>query len=194
MHNRSTAAVALILNAQTISAAAHGRNNTRNDVAVAWVEQAIASGCDPFIRQAPLSSGDHAGEWLLAISKGAALRSDFPGMPADEYFDEVFVILARLGRLCPDANLKPWHGNVLPDDSSPRGVGLRVKLARVALALDLANFYPASGVNAKTGQALEDGNRAFASIDNEILANICAFHSIPVDWVMFGSAEEIQAS
>jgi hypothetical protein len=190
MRNHSTASEALILNGRSMSADARGRKQVRSDVAIAWVEQAIAAGCDPFMRQEPLSSGEQAGEWLLATSKNAAAH---PGRPADEYFDEVFVILARLGRLRHDAELRPWHGNVLPEDSSPRAVALRIKLAREVLGLGEEAFYGACRMNLNAGRALEEGHRAFASIDHETLPLICAQHGIPEDWVMFGMAEEIEA-
>ncbi len=192
MRTHSMAAEAIVLNARSMSAAANGRTKGRSDVAAAWVEQAITAGLDPFMRQEPLSSSEQAGEWLLATSKDAAGRPNSPGTLADEHFDEAFVILAQLGRLRHAAELKPWHGNILPDDSSPRAVALRVKLAREALTLELEDFYRACGVNANAGRALEAGNRAFASIENEMLAVICAHHAIPEDWVMSGSAEDIE--
>ncbi len=193
MRHHSTAAEALILNARSMSANTCGRKRVRSDVAIAWVEQAIAAGCDPLMRQEPLSSGEQAGEWLLATSKNAAAHPHFPGQPADEYFDEVFVILARLGRLRHDAELRPWHGNVLPEDSSPRAVALRIKLAREVLGLGEEAFYGACRLNLNAGRALEEGHRAFASIDHEMLPLICAQHDIPEGWVMSGMAEEIEA-
>jgi hypothetical protein len=192
MRTHSTTAQALILSARSLSAA-RGRKQVRSDVAIAWVEQAIAAGCGPFMRQEPLSSSDQAGEWLLAISKDAATHPYFPGMPTDEHFDEVFVILARLGRLRPDATLRPWHGNVLPEDSSARAVALRIKIAREFIGLGQEAFYGACRMNLNAGRALEEGHRAFASIDNEMLPLICAQHGIPEDWVMFGTAEEIES-
>ena len=140
MRNHSMVAEAIILNAQSKSAA-RPRKNARADVAAAWIEQAIAAGCDPFMRQEPLSSGELAGEWLLATSKESQGHPNHPGTLPDEHFDEVFMILVRLGRVQHDAVLQPWHGNVLPDDSSPRALALRVRLAREALAMDHDVFY-----------------------------------------------------
>ncbi len=193
MRNQSMAAEAIILNVRSMNAASKGKIKGRADVAAAWVEQAITAGGDPFMRQEPLSSGEQAGEWLLVTSKDAAGHPNFPGRLVDEHFDEVFVVLARLGRLRPDAELKPWHGNVLPEDSSCRAVALRVNLAREALALGLDVFYRGCGVNANACRAREAGHRAFASIDNEMLAVICAHNAIPEEWVLYGTAEEIEA-
>jgi hypothetical protein len=192
MRHPSSAAEALILNARSQSHAA-SRRQGRADVAIAWIEQAIAAGCDPVMQQQPISAKDLPGEWLLVSLKQGNMRWGNPGKLASEHFDEAFVILARLGRIHTDAALKPWHGNVLLDDSAPRAVALRVRLVREALGLDHNNFYGACGINLKAGEALEEGNRLFASLDHEILHRICAHHDIPEDWVMFGMADEIEA-
>jgi hypothetical protein len=192
MRHPSSAAEALILNARAHSYAG-SRRQGRADVAIAWIEQAIAAGCDPVMQQHPISAQEHAGEWLLVSAKQRNMRWGNPGKLASEHFDEAFVILARLGRIHNDAVLKPWHGNVLLDDSAPRAVALRIRLAREALALDHNAFYGACAVNLKAGEALEEGNRLFASLDHEILHRICAYHDVPEDWVMFGMADEIEA-
>jgi hypothetical protein len=186
------AAAALILNVRSLSAAAGARKGARSDVASAWVEQAIAGGLDPIMRQQPLNAED-PGEWRLVARK---VEANDPGRPEplpEEHFDEAFMVLARLGRLRPDGELRPWHGAVLPDDSSARALALRVRLAREALSIDPDAFYLACGVNPRAGQALEAGNVAFASFDSPMLPEICARHTIPEDWIMFGTAEEIEA-
>jgi hypothetical protein len=192
MSTHSAAIEATILNIRSKSVATFTRHG-RSDVAIAWVEQAIVAGCDPFMRQEPLESAEDAGEWLLVTSKQGASHPAYPGKLADEHFDEVFVVLARLGRILPDAVLKPWHGNVLPDESTPRAIALRVKLAREALAMDRDAFYPACGANPKAGQALEEGNRVFASPNHDMLHDICVHYAISEEWVMCGLADEIEA-
>lgn len=192
MHSRSQSAEAIILNARCLKNDTGGGENTRSDAAAAWVELAIAARCDPTMRQGALSSGEYAGEWLLTTVKEGANHPGYPGKPAEELFDQIFIILARLGRLRHEAGLQPWHGNVLPDDSSACAVGLRVKLAREALAIDQVGFYRACNINLKAGQALEAGHCAFASFDNGMLLDICARHDIPEGWIMFGTAEDLE--
>jgi hypothetical protein len=192
MRNHSTAAEALILNARSVSAAVCAKKKGRSDVAAAWVEQAINAGLDPIMRQEPLN-GEDAGEWRLVTRKLDADHPRHPGALPVEHIDEVLVVLETLGRLRPDGEFKPWHGSILPDDSSPRAVALRVRLAREALLMDPNAFYRACGANPKAGNALEAGNGSFACIDNPMLADICAQHRIPAQWIMFGDADEIEA-
>ncbi len=158
-----------------------------------WVQAAIAAGCDPRMRQEPLSSDGLAGEWLLVTSKAGHNHPLYPGRLPDELLDEVFIVLARLGRVRPDAELKAWHGNVLPDDSSARALAFRIKLAREALGVDRRHFYGACGVNPKAGEALEAGHVSFASPDHELLHDVCICHNIPEEWLMLGNAEDIEA-
>lgn len=106
--------------------------------------------------------------------------------------DEVFVVLARLGRIVLHTELKAWHGNVLPDDSSARALALRVKLAREALGIKRRDFYGACGINPKVGEALEAGHASFAFPDREILHDVCSYHNIPEEWLMLGNAEDIE--
>jgi hypothetical protein len=105
-------------------------------LAETWVQAAIAAECDPFMQQESLSRDGLAGEWLLVTSKAGLNNALYPGALPEDLLDEVFMVLARLGRVKHDPVLKPWHGNVLPDDSSPRALALRMKLARDSLALD----------------------------------------------------------
>ena len=111
----------------------------------------------------------------------------------DDFLDEVFIVLARLGRIQHDAVLQPWHGNVLPEESSAQALALRMKLARAAFAMDSDLFYGDCGINPKAGEALEAGHVSFASPDQEMVLQVCAHHKIPEEWVMLGTAEDIEA-
>ena len=71
-----------------------------------WVQAAIAVGCDPHMRQEPLSNDGLAGEWLMVVSKAGLGHPIYPGTLPDELLDEVFLILARLGRVIHDSTLK----------------------------------------------------------------------------------------
>ena len=163
-----------------------------DNAAEIWVQAAIDAGCDPHMRQEPLSSDELAGEWLLITSKAGRDNPLYPGTLPDEFLDEVFIVLARLGRVQHDGVLQPWHGNVLPDDSSARALALRVKLARDALAMDHGLFYGACGLNPKAGEAPEAGHVSFATPDHEMLHNVCGYHTIPEEWLMLGNAEDIE--
>ena len=144
------------------------------------------------MRQEPLSSDGLAGEWLLVTSKAGLGHPLYPGALPDELLDEVFIVLARLGRIVHDTELKAWHGNVLTDDSSARALAFRVKLAREALGINRRHFYGACGINPKAGEALEAGHVSFASPDHEILHELCTYHGIPEEWLMLGNAEDIE--
>ena len=133
-----------------------------------------------------------AGEWLLVTSKAGLSHSFYPGALPDELLDEVFIVLARIGRVQPDAELKVWHGNVLPEDSSARALAFRVKLAREALGIDRRHFYGVCGINPKAGEALEAGHVSFATPDHEMLHDVCSYHDIPEEWLMLGNADDIE--
>ena len=158
-----------------------------------WVQAAIAAGCDPHMRQEPLSSGELAGEWLLVVAKAGLSHPLYPGKLPDELLDEVFLVLAKLGRVIHDDTLKAWHGSVWPDDSTARALAFRVRLARDALKMDRSSFYGACGLNLKAGQALEAANVSFASSDHAMLHELCASHNIPEEWLMLGNADDIEA-
>jgi hypothetical protein len=125
------------------------------------------------------------------VTKAGVNPPIYPGTLPDELLDEVFIVLARLGRVQHDIELKAWHGNVLPDDSSARALAFRVKLAREALGIDRRHFYGACGINPKAGEALEAGHVSFASPDHE-MQDVCSYHHIPEEWLMLGNAEDIE--
>ncbi len=52
-------------------------------------------------------------------------------------------------------------------------------------------FYWGCAANLKAGQALEEGHLTFACLGHDMLHDICAHHSLPEDWVMFGMVDEI---
>ena len=79
------------------------------------------------------------------------------------------MVLARLGRLTHDDFLKPWHGNVLLDDSSARAIGFRIRLFREALSWNVARFFVRCGIDPKVGEAIEDGYLSSLSPDEEML-------------------------
>jgi hypothetical protein len=162
-------------------------------LAETWVRQAIAAGCDPFMQQEPLASDGYAGEWLLVLSAAGQFSPSYPGKLPEGLLDEVFVILARLGRLTHDQFLRPWHGNVLLDDSSARTIGFRIRLVREALYLSTGLFYARCRIDPKVGEAIEDGCLSSLTPDQEALHAICAQYEIPEEWVMHGAAEEIEA-
>ena len=145
------------------------------------------------MRQEGFSSDGFAGEWLLVVSKTWLYHSLYPGQLPDELLDEVFLILSRLSRVIPDGELKEWHGNVWPDDSSPRALAFRMRLARKALGLDRSHFYGACGLNPKAGEAFEAAHGSFASADHEMLHELSTYHGIPEEWLMLGNAEDIEA-
>ena len=68
-----------------------------------------------------------------------------------------------------------------------------MRLAREALTMDHRRFYAARGFNVKAGEALKSGHGSFASPDREMLAELCAYHGIPEEWMMLGNAQEIEA-
>ena len=192
MRKSSAAAEAIICSFRSVGPI--GVKTLADDrLAETWVQAAIAAGCDPRMRQEPLSSEGAAGEWLLVTSKAGANNPLYPGTLPDELLDEVFIVLARLGRIVHDTGLKAWHGNVLPDDSSPGALAFRVKLSREALGINRRHFYGACGLNPKAGEALEAGHVSFASADHEMLHELCTHHDIPEEWLMLGHAEDIEA-
>ena len=173
----------------------HGRlkNLPLHSLTEAWVRQAIAAGCDPFMQQEPLSSEGLAGEWVLVLSL-AGLKSPFyAGQLPDELLDEVFVVLSRLERVTHDPYLRPWHGNVLLDVTSSRALAFRIKLVRDALGMDGRRFYGACGIDPIVGDAIEAGFLSFLSPGHELLQKIAAHHDIPEEWLANGTAEEIEA-
>ena len=192
MRPRSAAAEAIIRAFRFINP---GVTKTAANVklAEAWVQAALAAGCHPHVRQEPLTTYSSAGEWVLAVSRAGLKHPLYPGRLPQCLLDEVFFILARLGRVLHDGSLKVWHGNVWPDDSSPSAVALRMMLVRQSLAMDRGRFYGACGFNPKAGEALEAGHACFASLDHEMLDELSACYGIPQDWLTFGNADEIQA-
>ena len=192
MRQSSTAAEAIIRSFRSM--APIGAKALSGDrLAETWVQAAIAAGCDPHMRQQPLSSDGLAGEWLLVVSKAGLNHPLYPGQLPDELLDEVFLVLSRLGRVICDGELKAWHGNVWTDDSSPRALAFRMRLAREGLGLDRRQFYGAFRVNPVAGEALEAAHGSFASADHEMLQELCAYHGIPEEWLMLGDAEDIEA-
>ena len=189
MRNNSQAAEAIICSFRSMNPVGA---RAEDRLAEVWVQAAIAAGCDPHMRQEPLSSAELAGEWLMVVSKAGLNHPIYPGTLPDELLDEVFIVLARLGRVLHDSTLKAWHGNVWPDDSSARAIAFRVRLAREALALDRRHFYGACGLNPKAGEALEGAHVSFACADHEMLHELCAYHDVPEEWLMLGNAEDIE--
>ena len=161
-------------------------------LAETWVRQAIVAGCDPFMQQEPLASDDWAGEWLLVISFAGRASPLYPGTLPNELLDDVFTVLARLGRLTHDQHLKPWHGNVLLDDSSSRSIVFRLRLVRESLSMGVALFYGACGLDPKAGEAIEAGHFSLLSPDQATLQAICTQYDIPEEWITQGTAEEIE--
>ena len=191
MRKSSAAAEAIICSFRSVGPISVEKPAGDNTAEI-WVQAAIAAGSDPLMRQEPLSSDGLAGEWLLVTSKAGLNHPLYPGTLPDEHLDEVFIVLAKLGRIVHDAELKAWHGNVLPDDSSARALAFRVKLAREALGINRRHFYGACGLNPKAGEALEAGHVSFASADHEMLHEVCGYHNIPEEWLMLGNAEDIE--
>ena len=180
---------ALPLTAKPIGAAAKKR--AYRGFAETWVARAITGGCDPCMRQEPLLSEGYAGEWLLVVSAAGFDNPLYPGRLPERFLDEVFLILGRLGRIKPDAQLRPWHGNVLLDDDSPRAIAFRVKLIRQSLNMECEEFYGAVGIRALVGEALESDHLAFARPDKMMLQAIALHYDAPEEWLCFGAAEEI---
>ena len=170
-----------------------GRRLANHCLAEAWVRQAIAAGCDPYMQQEPLMSGDSAGEWLLVLLVAGHASPLHPGRLPEGLLDEVFIVLARLGRLTHDDFLKPWHGIVLLDDSSARAIGVRIRLVREALYWNVGHFYTRCGIDPRVGEAIEDGYLSSLSPDQEMLRRICAHCDIPGEWITHGAAEDIEA-
>jgi hypothetical protein len=158
-----------------------------------WVAQAITAGCDPFMQQEPLGSDGYAGEWLLVLSVTGRASPLYPGKLPEGLLDEVFIVLGQLGRLTHDQHLRPWHGNVLLDDSSPRAIAFRIRLVREALYMSAGLFYARCGINPKVGEAIEAGHLSSLSPEQEMLHVISAHYGIPKEWIMHGDAEEIKA-
>lgn len=192
MRPRPAAAEAIICAFQSINSGASKTEETRR-LAEIWVQAAIIAGCNPHMRQEPLSSDGAAGEWVLVFAKAGRNHVLYPGGLPDDLFDEVFFVLVRLRRMIHDKVLKVWQGNVWPDDSSPRALGFRMRLAREALAMDRRFFYGLSGFNPKAGEAFEAGHGSFASPEREMPAELCVRHGIPEEWAMLGNAQEILA-
>ena len=161
-------------------------------LAETWVRQAIAAGCNPYMQQEPLMREDYAGEWLLVLSVAGHASPLYPERLPEGLLDEVFIVLARLGRLTHDDFLKPWHGNVLLDDSSARAIGFRIRLVREALYWNVGRFYARCGIESKVGEAIEDGYLSSLSPDEEMLRAICAHCDIPEEWILHGAAEELE--
>jgi hypothetical protein len=157
-----------------------------------WVEEAIAAGCYPHMRQEPLSSHELAGEWLLVVSAAGLANPLYPGSVPDRFLDEVFLILGHLGRIKPCHGLRPWHGNVLPDDTSSRALAFRLKLVREALNLDYESFYGIMGIHSGTGEAIESGRFGYAAPDEEMLQAVCLYYDAPEEWLTHGGAEEME--
>jgi hypothetical protein len=103
------------------------------------------------------------------------------------------MVLARLGRVTHDQHLKPWHGNVLLDDSTSRAIAFRIKLVREALYMDASQFFRSCGIDQEVGEALEAGYVTSLCPDQELLQAICVHYDIPEEWIMHGAAEEIEA-
>jgi len=163
----------------------------RDVLAKTWVENAIAAGWDPFVRQEPLSSDD-SGEWKIVTYKTASSHSPCPGM-FEELWDEIFIILATMGRLKQDDDLELWHGDLLIDNCSSRALALRLRMARQALNLDHEQFYGSCGIDRTAAAAFEAGHPSFASLSSEYLDELCDRHDIPEAWLWFGTAMEIEA-
>ena len=170
-----------------------GGRRAHHGLAETWVRQAIVAGCNPFMQQEPLASDDWAGEWLLVISFAGRASPLHPGTLPNAVLDDVFIVLARLGRVRHDRWLKPWHGNVLLDDSSSRSIAFRLRLVREALPMDVALFYGACGIDPKVGEAMEEGCFFLLSPDQAALQAICTRYDIPEEWITQGAAEEIEA-
>ncbi len=189
MRSIPTANGALILDLQSTE----GGRLANHCLAETWVRQAIAAGCDPFMQQEPLMSDGYAGEWLLVLSVTGHASSVYPGKLPEGLLDEVFMVLALLGRLTYDQHLRPWHGAVLLDDSSARAIVFRIRLVREALSMNVGRFYARCGIDPKVGEAIEDGYLSLLSPDQEMLQVICVRYDIPDDWITQGAAEEIEA-
>ena len=145
------------------------------------------------MQQEPLISEGYAGEWLLVLSIAGHASPLYPGKLPEGLLDEVFIVLGHLGRLTHDPHLRPWHGNVLLDDSSARAIAFRIRLVREALYMSSGLFYVRCGINPKVGEAFEAGYLSSLSPDQEMLHVISAHYGIPEDWIMQGDAEEIEA-
>ncbi len=191
MRSSSTAVVVLSCGPRSENATVAPRP-ARNSRATTWAERAIAAGCDPRLHQQPLSSDGFAGEWLLVTDKAGVNTSLYPGKLPEELWDEVFIVLVGLGRLIHDRDLRPWHGIVLLNDSSPQALALRIKLVRDALEMDHSLFYGACGLNPRAGEALEAGHALLASPGHEMVNQVSAHYDIPEEWLKYGTAEEIE--
>jgi hypothetical protein len=82
---------------------------------------------------------------------------------------------------------------VLLDDSSARAIAFRIRLVREALHISTGLFYMRCGINPKVGEAIEAGYVSSLSPDQEMLRVISEHYGIPEEWLMQGSAEEIEA-
>ncbi|ADP72372.1 hypothetical protein Rvan_3176 [Rhodomicrobium vannielii ATCC 17100] len=167
---------------------AHARARERK--ARHWIEAAVAAGTDPHIQQQGMSSGELAGEWLLRMLKSA----DTPGRTINDLPEslwlETFIILESMGRIEFAERLMPWHGNLFPDDASPRAIALRARIARRVLNMELTQFYAPCGISIETALLLEKGSSSLREEDLDVL---CEGHILSSDWLFSGQADEIEA-
>jgi hypothetical protein len=165
---------------------------TYRGFAEAWVDEAIVAGCDPHMRQEPLSSDGLAGEWLLVVSAAGLSNPFYPGSVPDEFLDEVFLILGRRGRIDHAQGLRPWHGNVLLDNISSRALLFRMKLIREALHLGCDEFYGNTGFPAGAAEAIESGRLEFEDRYQKMPQAVCLHYDVPEEWLTCGAAEEME--
>ena len=116
----------------------------------------------------------------------------YPGIVPDRFLDEVFFILGRLGRVRHAHGIRPWHGNVLLDDTSSQATVFRVKLVREALDLGYEHFYGGMGISARRGEEIENGRFGYTDLDEELLQPVCKYYDAPEEWLTQGAAEELE--
>lgn len=104
-----------------------------------------------------------------------------PGPLPDGLWDEVFLILEASGHIVPDAQLRPWHGAVLLDDTGQRAIALRLRLAQRNLGLTAARFY----------EPIFPTPSLYAFSESDLL-KLSAYHGIPEEWVISGEPSEIE--
>ncbi|MGC1585906.1 MAG: hypothetical protein WA791_09405 [Rhodomicrobium sp.] len=155
-----------------------------------WVQKALALGCHPMAVQQPLSGAD-SGEWKIATREAdGGIRME----PPEELWDEIFILLLSLGRMEFDAALKLWHGNFLPGDCSPRALALRLRTARQALNMELADFYGCCAIGEGAAAMIETAPASLAFPSLEIADLLSRRHGIPELWSIFGMAQELEAA